>query len=153
MIYFILLLCTLICILHRQKKCFDKYNEPWATAIRLQNNQVHASSKKDWRLYTGYKAEAFEPSVAPYKVIPGRYNGLKVRSFHVPNGTVHFGCTAPNQTISRLVIVLVSRIQKSGTGNNNFHRNGLFQFDVPTEISVTGLNERRPKTVLECTVD
>ena len=69
------------------------------------------------------------------------------------NGTVHFGCTAPNQTTSSLVIVLVSRIQKSGTGYNNFHRNGLFQFDVPTEISGTGLNGRRSKTVLVCAVD
>ena len=69
------------------------------------------------------------------------------------NGRVHFGCTAPNQTTSRLIIVLVSRIQKSGTGYNNFYRNGLFRFDVPTEISGTGLNGRRPKTVLVCTVD
>ena len=96
--------------------------------------------KKNWRLYTGSKAEAFEPSVAPCKVIPGRYNGLNVRTFPVPNGTVHFGCTAPNQTTSCLVIVLVSSIQKRGTGYKNFHRNGLFQFDVPTEISGTGLN-------------
>jgi len=51
----------------------------------------------------------------------------------VPSGTVHFGCTAPNQTTSRLVFVLVSRIQKSGTGDNIFYRNGLFQFDVPSE--------------------
>ena len=71
----------------------------------------------------------------------------------MPNGTVHFDCTAPKQTTSRLVFVLVSRIQKSGTGYNNFHRNGLFQFDVPTEISGTGLNGRRSKTVLVCAVD
>ena len=64
----------------------------------------------------------------------------------MPNGTVHFGCTAPNQTTSRLVVVLVSRIQMSGTGYNNFHRNGLFQFDVPTEISGTRLKGRRPKS-------
>ena len=74
-----------------------------------------------------------------------QFNGLKVRTFHVPNGTVHFGCTAPNQTISRLVIVLVSRIQKSGTGDNNFYRSGLFQFDVPTKIPGAGLIGRRPQ--------
>ena len=45
--------------------------------------------------------------------------GLKFRKFHVPNGTVHSGCTDPNQGTARLVIVLVSRIQKSGTGDNN----------------------------------
>ena len=45
--------------------------------------------------------------------------GLKFRKFHVPSGTVHSGCTDPNQGTARLVIVLVSRIQKSGTGDNN----------------------------------
>ena len=34
--------------------------------------------------------------------------------------TVHYDCTDPTQATARLVIVLVSRIQKSGTGNNNF---------------------------------
>ena len=38
----------------------------------------------------------------------------------MPNGTVHSGCTDPSQATARLVIVLVSRIQKSGTGDNNF---------------------------------
>ena len=47
-------------------------------------------------------------------------SGLKFRKFHVPNVTVHSGCTHPTQATARLVIVLVSRIQKSGTGNNNF---------------------------------
>ena len=36
------------------------------------------------------------------------------------NGTVHFGFTYPTQATARLVIVLVSRIQKSGTGESNF---------------------------------
>ena len=49
-------------------------------------------------------------------------SGLKFRKFHVPNETVH--STDPTQATSRLVIVfvsiLVSRIQKSGTGDNNF---------------------------------
>ena len=40
--------------------------------------------------------------------------------FHVPNGTVLSGCTDPTQATERLVIVLVSRIQKSGAGDNNF---------------------------------
>ena len=33
-------------------------------------------------------------------------------------GTVHSGCTDPIQVTARLVIVLVSRIQKSDTGGN-----------------------------------
>ena len=38
----------------------------------------------------------------------------------MPNGTVHSsGCTNPIQATPRLVIVLVSNIQKSGTGDNN----------------------------------
>ena len=47
-------------------------------------------------------------------------SSVKLRKFHVPNGTVHYDCTDPTQATARLVIVLVSRIQKSGTGNNNF---------------------------------
>ena len=45
---------------------------------------------------------------------------LRFEIFHVPNGTVLSGCTDPTQATARLVIVLVSRIQKSGTGDNNF---------------------------------
>ena len=45
---------------------------------------------------------------------------------------VHSGCTVPTQATARLVIVLVSKIQKSGTGNNNFVKwNGTFQSDRP----------------------
>ena len=48
-------------------------------------------------------------------------SGFIFGKFHVPNGTVHSGCTNPTQaTISLMVIVLVSRIQNSGTGGNNF---------------------------------
>ena len=36
------------------------------------------------------------------------------------NETVHSGYTDPTQATARLVIVLVSRIQKSGTRDNNF---------------------------------
>ena len=45
---------------------------------------------------------------------------LKFQKFHVLNGTVHSGCSDATQATARLVIVLVSRIQKSGTGDNNF---------------------------------
>ena len=47
-------------------------------------------------------------------------SSVKLRKFHVPNGTVHYDCTDPTQATARLVIVLVSRIQKSGTEDNNF---------------------------------
>ena len=46
----------------------------------------------------------------------------------MPNGTVHSsGCTNPIQATLRLVIVLVSNIQKSGTGDNNL-QNGKGNF-------------------------
>ena len=48
-------------------------------------------------------------------------SGFIFGKFHVPNGTVHSGCTNPTQaTISLMVIVLVSRIQNSGTGGQQF---------------------------------
>ena len=48
------------------------------------------------------------------------FSKKKIRKFHVHNGTVHSGCTDPIQATEGLVIVLVSRIKKSGTGDNNF---------------------------------
>ena len=59
-------------------------------------------------------------------------SGLKFRRFYVFNGTVHSGCTDPTQATARLVIVLASRIQKSGTGDNNFVKwKGTFRSDRP----------------------
>jgi len=43
----------------------------------------------------------------------------------MPNGMVHSGCKDPTKATARLIIVFVSRIQKSGTGNNN-HGRGHF---------------------------
>ena len=45
---------------------------------------------------------------------------LKFQKFHVHHGTAYLGCTYPTQATAHLVIVLVSRMQKSGTGQNNF---------------------------------
>ena len=46
------------------------------------------------------------------------------------NGMAHSGCTDPTQATARLVIVLVGRIQKSGTGDNNFAKcKGTFWSD------------------------
>ena len=47
-------------------------------------------------------------------------SGWKFRKFYVPNGTAHSGCTHPTEPSACLFIVLVSRIQKSCTGNNNW---------------------------------
>ena len=59
-------------------------------------------------------------------------SGLKFRKFSVFNGTVHSGSTDPTQATARLVIVLASRIQKSGTGDNNFVKwKGTFRSDRP----------------------
>ena len=54
-------------------------------------------------------------------------SGFIFGKFHVPNS----GCTNPTQaTISLMVIVLVSRIQNSGTGGNNFVKlKGIFWSD------------------------
>ena len=47
-------------------------------------------------------------------------SGFKFRKFRLPNRTVHSGCTDPTQGTTRLIIILVGRIQKSGTGDNDF---------------------------------
>lgn len=71
------------------------------------------------------------------RVLIGRFpfnknSGLKFRKFYVPNGTVHSGCTDPTQATARLVIVLVSRIKKSGTRDNSFVQwKGTFRSDRP----------------------
>ena len=52
--------------------------------------------------------------------------GLKFRTFHVPNATTR---PDPTQATSRLVIILVSRIQKSVTEDNNFVHNQIFLSD------------------------
>ena len=52
------------------------------------------------------------------------------------NGTVHSGYTDRAQATARLVIVLVSRIQKSGTGDKRFVKwQGTFRSDRPTEMT------------------
>ena len=59
-------------------------------------------------------------------------SGLKFWKFHAPNKTAHSGCMDPTQATARLVIVLVSRIQKSSTGDNNFVKwKGTFRSDRP----------------------
>ena len=59
------------------------------------------------------------------------YNsGLNFRNFHVPNETIHSGCTDQTQATGGLVIVLVSRIQKIDTWDNSFvKRKGTFRYD------------------------
>ena len=53
-------------------------------------------------------------------------------SLEIPHRTVHSGCTDPTQATVPLVIVLVSRIQKSGTGDNNVVKwKGTFRSDRP----------------------
>ena len=71
----------------------------------------------------------YEQKGSAHLVHDGRFpfnknSGLKFWKFHVLNGTVpsagHSGCIDPTQATARLVIVAVSRIQKSGTGDDNF---------------------------------
>ena len=48
----------------------------------------------------------------------------------------HSSCTDPTQATARLVIVFVSRIQNSGTGDNNFVKwKRTFRSDRPTEMT------------------
>ena len=73
-------------------------------------------------------------------------SGLKFRTFHMPNGTIHCSCTDSTQATARLVIILLSRLQKSGTGDNNFVKwKGTFRSDR-TKSSVTG--QRGPSSKL-----
>ena len=65
------------------------------------------------------------PSAAHDHHNPGRFpfnknSSFKFRKFRLPNRPVHSGCTDPTQATPCLVIILVSRIQKSSTGDNNF---------------------------------
>jgi len=61
-----------------------------------------------------------------------KISGLEFRKFHVPNATVHFGCTDPTQATAHLFIVLVSKIQNCCTWDNNFVKwKGTFQSDRP----------------------
>ena len=47
---------------------------------------------------------------------------------------VHSSCTDPTQATAHLVLVLVSRIQESGSGNNNFVKwKGTFRSERPTD--------------------
>ena len=59
-------------------------------------------------------------------------SALKFRKFHLPNGRVHSGYTDPTQATACLVIVLVSKIQKHGAGDNNFGQieRGISQISV-----------------------
>ena len=60
---------------------------------------------------------------------------LKFRKIHVPNGTVHSGCTDQTKATAILVIVLGSRVQMSGPGENNFVKwKGTFRSDRPDQI-------------------
>ena len=95
------------------------------------------------------------------KIKHGRVAALAKRekwgNFHVPKETVHSGCTDSTQATARLVIVFVSRIQKSCardisvrptemtrtfkagseySGGNKLKSSVPFDvFDVPTEIT------------------
>ena len=64
----------------------------------------------------------------------------------MPNRTVHSGCTHPTQTTARLFIVLVSRIQKSGTGDNNLS-NGKGHFGLIDRNERTGQSGAPSKLV------
>ena len=50
----------------------------------------------------------------------------------MPNGTVHSDCTDPTHATARLVIVLISKMQKSSSGDNDYVKwKGTFRSDRP----------------------
>ena len=104
----------------RQKKYQRFIGNCWvfrATSFRQLTKNIH-KTMKTWTLSIKQKFR------------------LKFRKFHVPNKTVHSSYTDPTQATARLVIVLVSRIQKSGTGDNNFVKwKGTFRSDRPKEMT------------------
>ena len=65
-------------------------------------------------------------------------SSLKFWKFYVPNGMVHSGCTDLTQATARLGIVLVSRIQKSGTGGDTILSNGKGHFGPTNWNDQTG---------------
>ena len=79
---------------------------------------------------TGLKFERF-----PFN----KNSGLKFRKFHVPNGTVHSGCTDPTEATARWIIILVSRTQKSVLGTTILS-NGKGYFGPSDRDDQTGLS-------------
>ena len=74
----------------------------------------------------------FEKKTDCFAVQFNKNSGSNFRTFHVPNETLHSGCTDPTQATARLVVVLVSRIQKSGAVDSNFVKwKGAFRSDRP----------------------
>ena len=71
----------------------------------------------------------------------------------MPSGTVHSSCTDQTKATESLVIVLVSRIQISGPGENNFVKwKGTFRSDRPDQfrsVSVKG-SHSQGETIRAC---
>ena len=63
---------------------------------------------------------------------------LKFRKFHLSNGMVHSGCTDPTQSTARLVIVLISRIQKKAILGTTILSNGKGHFGPTYRNDQTG---------------
>ena len=57
---------------------------------------------------------------------------FEISEIYEPNGSVHSGCIDSTQATARLVIVLVTRIQGSSTGNNNFVK---WKGTLPTKMT------------------
>ena len=63
-----------------------------------------------------------------------KISGLKFRKFNYPDGTVRSGSTDTTQAPERLVFVLKRRIQRSGTGDNNFVTDRGNQSGLPSKV-------------------
>ena len=95
----------------------------------------------------GYLKKTPQCSPVPRRFPFNKNFGLKFRKFHVTNGTVHSGFRDPFQaTVCLLIVPAASRIQKSGTGDNNFAKwKGIFGRTDPNEW--TGQSEPPSKVV------
>ena len=105
-----------------------------------------STNKVQWFFFASLKGKfEWQPGLFPFN----KNSGLKFRKFHAPNGTVYSGCTDPTQATAGLVIILVSRMQKSGAGQNNFVKwKGTFRSDRPKWEDLYSLSRRKNKQTL-----
>ena len=81
-----------------------------------QNSTVHRTCLALARELSSAKMEPKKPRALS---IQQKFR-FEISEIYEPNGSLHSGCIDPTQATARLVIVLVTRIQGSSTGNNNF---------------------------------
>ena len=91
--------------------------------LKSQAHDLILLMPQAWYLHSGvgtYSDSLLRISTPQFNGSPFNKNSsLKVLKFHAPNGKVHSSLTDPTQATVRMIIVLESRIQESGTEDNN----------------------------------